>query len=86
MCCTNITGTPSARARSTVRATFWMIRGASHASFITPTYTSTTTKTPLFPARTVAAEARYEAVRCIGWLGVGLIIEVPAPWETPQAR
>ena len=35
-------------------ATLPMTRGASHASFITPTCASTTTSTPLLPSRTVA--------------------------------
>src|ERR1700678_3820646 len=53
-CCTHTTGTPSIRARSTARATFLTTLSEFQASPITPTCTSTTSRAPELPSRTVA--------------------------------
>ena len=50
-CCTQMTGTPWARARSTTSATLPTMRSDSHAPFTTPTCTSTITKAVLLPSR-----------------------------------
>lgn len=52
--CTHMTGTPRLRAFSTAAPIFLMMREASHAFCMTPTYMSTTKRTALLPSRTIA--------------------------------